>query len=102
GGRLRKSMLRFGQTEIDQLDAAVVRNEDVARRDVAMHESDVVSRGVLELVGDVEALRDSRADVRRPVVPKARFAHFARVPNAPERLAHHELERAIEPFAFLA
>ena len=61
-----------------------------------MDEADLVAVHVAELVGDVEPLGRARADVGEPVVAEARAAHAARVPDAPQRLAHHELERAVE------
>src|ERR1700690_165741 len=66
-----------------------------------MDEAELVAVRVFELVRVVEAVGDARADVGDPIVAKARAAHLAGVPDSPQRLTHHELERAVKTLPLL-
>jgi hypothetical protein len=53
----------LGDAEVDELHLAVVRDEHVLRRDVAVHEVEVAAGGVLLVVRVVEALADLHGHV---------------------------------------
>jgi hypothetical protein len=55
---LRALARGLGDAEVDELHVAVVRDEDVLRRHVAVHQLEGATRGVLLVVGVVEALAE--------------------------------------------
>ncbi len=54
--------LNLGDAEVDQLDLALVADHHVRRRDVAVHQVEVVAQRVLFVVGVVQALAQLHGD----------------------------------------
>ncbi len=91
GARRRQLARRARDAEVRQARAAVDADEDVLRRDVAVHDAERVVVVVLELVGGVEPREhvddDAQAHLRRKAQARLRGARE----QATERVALHVL-----------